>query len=41
MVAKKKMTSYQKKIKTVMGEYRSGKLNSGKMARLSEVENKQ
>lgn len=30
MAAKKKMTAYQKKIKTVMGEYGSGKLHSGK-----------
>lgn len=27
---KKKVTAYQKKIKTVMGEFSSGKLHSGK-----------
>jgi len=30
MPAKKKMTAYQKKIKTVMGEFGKGTLHSGK-----------
>lgn len=29
-MAKKKMSTYQKKVKSVMGEYKSGSLHSGK-----------